>query len=1160
MPNFKIDIKTTGEEKLKKIIQNIDDVSNGFEEVSQNINKYSESLSKSISNTIEATKTTIALKNAKLQQKVAEEALLRSRLEEVKSNKLKQQIEEKLAKNGLEQIKINNELIKSNLKLEQQELKRSQILSNNQQLKTRQNIEELKSISNFQKEYEKLNNTLKNSSIKSEGFKDSISGAKEYEKQIKKIINSYESFSSALAKIAIPLAAIYALNRGLQETYNMFKKLNEVSADFEKISLILENIEGSSKKGRESLDWIKDFATNVPQSLKEVSEAFVKLKSYGINPTNGLLKTLADTSLAMGKDLNQGVEAVADAVVGENERLKEFGITASRMASETLYTWTDNAGKAKSIIVSNNRDIIESTLQAIFNEKYAGQTAKFMTSYEGINSILQDNITKFKDNLAVQSGIFASTKNFMAQLSNTIEQFQKSSNFDEVSKKLGIFFDMFVTGLFSISRGVIETGAFLTKFFNGAQVLADGLSYSMNSVVNGFKVFYYDLKLLYGLITDDTYLVTESQDKLNEVWKEQKDLLDKLKKNSSENKKDINNAEQAKQLGLDIVNNLEQQYELSKKNRDIKLNGLKEEVKEISNLIKVSEQLKNIQTATLPKNFQTPFSGISNDIDIIDSKIAAFSKNTELSVSSLKAGLSEVNQSLKIDSTGFGIEQSGAEAKAQANRKKTLISYYKEIKEYQKSFDLELIQLKEEALNLNGLKEDEWKKLEKIKKENFNKEMLDLEFDLKQKSLQNDIDYYKAKKDYDTYAEKELENFKIELKKRNIEESSKEFKQLVISKEEEIKEEIIEIKKTEADKIREISNKKLEDEMAYYKAIKDIKKVNELELKKIENSFFDSSLSEKQKQEIINAERINIETKQRIQDYDKEIEKSKLLGNEKNTFYLEQAKLADELNQKQYEGAEIAKILSDNETEFLETYREAINEKMSMTEAFQTQMNNMSLDLQNKIQTTGQQAADFAKTISESMESNFTNFFDATSDKFLSFKDLVKGTITDILKQMAVLIAKQLAARATMAAMGGFGFGGPSFFANGGVFSGGQQVTAFADGGAFTNSVVDKPVLSPMALFGEAGPEAIMPLSRDSNGRLGVQMNGGMNQQQVVVSSNIIINNNSSNVKVSKSEDSKGNKVLTIEDIDAQLSSKIRNGDSKMMDIMQNKYPSLQRR
>jgi len=70
-------------------------------------------------------------------------------------------------------------------------------------------------------------------------------------------------------------------------------------------------------------------------------------------------------------------------------------------------------------------------------------------------------------------------------------------------------------------------------------------------------------------------------------------------------------------------------------------------------------------------------------------------------------------------------------------------------------------------------------------------------------------------------------------------------------------------------------------------------------------------------------------------------------------------------------------------------------------------------------------------------------------------------------------------------------------FANGAAFSNGQ-VTPFASGG-----IVGSPTLFPMAngagLMGEAGPEAIMPLKRDKNGKLGVETQQAAKPQEMNV-------------------------------------------------------------
>lgn len=71
----------------------------------------------------------------------------------------------------------------------------------------------------------------------------------------------------------------------------------------------------------------------------------------------------------------------------------------------------------------------------------------------------------------------------------------------------------------------------------------------------------------------------------------------------------------------------------------------------------------------------------------------------------------------------------------------------------------------------------------------------------------------------------------------------------------------------------------------------------------------------------------------------------------------------------------------------------------------------------------------------------------------------------------------------TAQAKGGAWIGGMQYYANGGVF---DQPTMFQHAGG-------------LGVLGEAGPEAVMPLQRDSNGRLGVKAQGGGGGGDVII-------------------------------------------------------------
>jgi lambda family phage tail tape measure protein len=186
------------------------------------------------------------------------------------------------------------------------------------------------------------------------------------------------------------------------------------------------------------------------------------------------------------------------------------------------------------------------------------------------------------------------------------------------------------------------------------------------------------------------------------------------------------------------------------------------------------------------------------------------------------------------------------------------------------------------------------------------------------------------------------------------------------------------------------------------------------------------------------------------------------------------------------------------------------------------------------------------KGFSKIVEDSFVGMADAMVEFAktgkLNFKDLINTMLTDLLRfelraQMSALykgfnglsgIIGSLFSSNTSSginAPGGSNFGMDLGFpenAKGGVYG----IQQYAQGGAFTNSIVNSPTLFRFAkgtgMMGEAGPEAIMPLKRDANGNLGVRTGGG-GQTSVVV-------NNYSNAQATAKEtvDSRGNRKIDI--------------------------------
>lgn len=218
----------------------------------------------------------------------------------------------------------------------------------------------------------------------------------------------------------------------------------------------------------------------------------------------------------------------------------------------------------------------------------------------------------------------------------------------------------------------------------------------------------------------------------------------------------------------------------------------------------------------------------------------------------------------------------------------------------------------------------------------------------------------------------------------------------------------------------------------------------------------------------------------------------------------------------------------------------------------------------NKLLVQQEEATKEVQQQSEQMASVFTSAFSDLISGGKSFGDVLVDlgrSIANLITEIMVLEPLKASLKSSFASSGGMNgliSAASSFlgFADGGAFSGGVQ--KFANGGSFTNKIVNKPTNFNIGQMGEAGPEAIMPLMRTSSGALGVQSSGSSSSNVSVV----VVNNTSEKAETKETVDSKGNRrvEVMIGDMVAGEMGRSSSGIQQSMKSTFGLQPSLVRR
>jgi hypothetical protein len=243
-------------------------------------------------------------------------------------------------------------------------------------------------------------------------------------------------------------------------------KVVSTLSEFEKYDAVLTNTLGSGSESKKVLSDITEFAGKTPFQVNELTGSFVKLANMGFKPTSAEMTKLGDLASSTGKGFDQLSEAIIDAQTGEFERLKEFGIRASKQGDQVQFSF-----KGVKTTVDNTETSIQKYLLSLGEiNGVSGAMAAISETTGGKLSNLEDNMTSLY--LTIGESLKPVISDIISGLSGLIDVL-KSAVIWMVANKDTIGLVAAVIGGAAIAYGVytlaISAGTIAETLFTAAQ-------------------------------------------------------------------------------------------------------------------------------------------------------------------------------------------------------------------------------------------------------------------------------------------------------------------------------------------------------------------------------------------------------------------------------------------------------------------------------------------------------------------------------------------------------------------------------------------------------------------------------------------------------------------------------------------------------------------
>ncbi len=326
-------------------------------------------------------------------------------------------------------------------------------------------------------------------------MKQRVSGLSQKLGTVGKIVAGGLGLFGIISLVSLVQNAISGLVRTVQRLgEEVGRSFYRINVEMEQMRILMDTATGSVQGGARAFQDILTFATKAPFSVESLANSFVKLRTAGLEPMDGTMQTLVDSVAAFGGSSEQLrlvsiaiQQMVGKGVISMEELRRQFGEqvpTAMRAMAEGLQM---SILDMFDLIAEGGLEAgrgIEAMLR-VLREWHGGAAEKRMDSMQGAVVRMKTEWSKFMITVSKSNNLWKNAVTLVKQVADAILDFSQSEYgqrvIDRMTSSMNELLDKF--------RPEYVAG-FLTALSNGFRIAAEIARTMVTLILEAMRVAY----------------------------------------------------------------------------------------------------------------------------------------------------------------------------------------------------------------------------------------------------------------------------------------------------------------------------------------------------------------------------------------------------------------------------------------------------------------------------------------------------------------------------------------------------------------------------------------------------------------------------------------------------------------------------------------------